>query len=192
MSNTGNFVNDSHGYVKFTLNEAELMSNRKGAHTGEEKYNRNFAGTPKTITLKRGGQQEINERFGYVLVPDDMIDTFREYGIQMWEIDRNNPNREKIMYKAKIKLTFNSNPTIKLVNPNQSLTDLTKDTVAIIDDIHVKYVDVELGRGKNCDENGFYALWVNTMYVYQDLPDDPFAYKFANITDNVDDEDCPF
>lgn len=186
-----NICYENNGYVKFILNGVELMSNPKDTRTPDDKYNRNFAGDTRVITPKSGKSFKTDERFGNIIVPADMVEKFKEYNINMWELKDPDENGNPI-YKAKIKLAFGSKTNVNLVVPKKRPIQLTEETVGTIDTIHVRNIDVELGRGRQAADNGKYQLWINTMYVYQDIPEDPFQYKFADLEYENDDEDCPF
>ena len=81
---------------------------------------------------------------------------------------------------------------MKLVAPKKRPVDLTEETIGILDKMHIQSIDVVLGRGREKKNNGKYQLWINTMYVYQDIPEDAFAYKFADLEYSDDSDDVPF
>jgi len=184
---------ENNGYVTFVLNDVEMRANPRERHGPEDKYNRNFAGETRVIKPKVGREFKTDERFCNITVPKDMVDVFKQYEIDMWEttpkddIDVADP-----VYITKIKLTFGSKTIVKLVAPKKRPVDLTEETVGIIDDMHVRGIDVVLGRGREKKNNGKYQLWINTMYVYQDIPEDAFAYKFKDLDYEDDDRDNPF
>ena len=186
-----NIVYENNGYVKAILNNVEMKSNPRDARTPEDKYNRNFSGEMRVITPKQGKSFKTDERFANIIVPKDVVEKFKEYNINMWPSKEPDENGDYI-YTTKIKLVFGSKTIVKLVVPKKRPIDLTEETVGTIDNIHVRSVDVELGRGKQPLDNGKYQLWINTMYVYQDIPEDAFAYKFANLEYEDDSEDAPF
>ncbi|MBP5564862.1 MAG: hypothetical protein J6X45_03980, partial [Lachnospiraceae bacterium] len=78
------------------------------------------------------------------------------------------------------------------VVPGKRPVDLSEETISVVDDMRVRSIDVELGRGKEPNQEGFYSLWIRTMYINQDVPNDPFAKKYEEVPFDVDDPDDPF
>ncbi|MBO7453456.1 MAG: hypothetical protein J6U54_24240 [Clostridiales bacterium] len=194
-----NMVYEQNGYVKFTLNSVEIKANPRDASSPEDKFNRNFAGEMRVIKPKVGREFKTDERFANIIVPKDMVDAFKQYEIDMWEnAPREGYEDQEPTYTTKIKLAVNSdgsfNPKtiVKLVAPKKRPVDLTEETIGILDKMHIQSIDVVLGRGREKKNNGKYQLWINTMYVYQDIPEDAFAYKFADLEYSDDSDDVPF
>ena len=184
---------ENNGYVTFVLNNVEMRANPRERHGPEDKYNRNFSGETRVIKPKVGREFKTDERFCNITVPKDMVDIFKQYEIDMWETTpKDDLDVVEPTYITKIKLTFGSKTIVKLVAPKKRPVDLTEETVGIVDDMHVRGIDVVLGRGRERKNNGKYQLWINTMYVYQDIPEDAFAYKFKDLEYEDNDADNPF
>jgi len=188
-----NIAYEQNGRVTFILNNVDMKANPKEARLPEEKFNRNFSGEMRVIKPKQGREFKTDERFANIIVPKDMVDEFRKYEIDMWEnAPREGYEDEEPTFTTKIKLVFSTKTIVKLVVPKKRPIDLTAETVGTIDNLNVRCIDVVLGRGREKKNNGKYQLWINTMYVYQDVPEDAFAYKFANLDYEDDSEDMPF
>ena len=79
-------------------------------------------------------------------------------------------------------------PKVFLVTGKNKPQLLNEDTVGCIDNIRVKNVDVVLNQYEYDPESGKKSLYIRTMYVEQDMDDDPYAAKYAY---NVEEEE-PF
>lgn len=78
-------------------------------------------------------------------------------------------------------------PRIFLVTGDAEPVLLDEDSVKIIDNVYVKNVNVVLNPYHN-QRTGRSSLYVRTMYVEQDIEDDPFAGRYGRR----DDRDLPF
>lgn len=83
-------------------------------------------------------------------------------------------------------------PKIYLVTDGEANL-LSEDTVGTIDKIYVKNVNVILNKFQN-KTTGKPSLYVRTMYVEQDIEDDPYAciYRKKVSTFPIEDDDPPF
>lgn len=81
-------------------------------------------------------------------------------------------------------------PKVYLVGSEGQPVLLDEDTIGTLDHIRVKNVDVVLSAFEWDPVNHASSLYVRTMYVEQDLDDDPFAKKYRGAND-LDDE-MPF
>ena len=70
-------------------------------------------------------------------------------------------------------------PKIYLVAGDSEPRLLTEDTIDVLDKIRVKNVDVTLNKRFTDMGN---TLYVRTMYVEQDIDDDPWAGKYFSRT----------
>ena len=70
-------------------------------------------------------------------------------------------------------------PKVYLVTGNNMPVLLDEESVGILDKIYVTNVDVVLNPYHN-QRTGRNSLYVKTMYVEQDVEDDPFASKYLN------------
>lgn len=78
-------------------------------------------------------------------------------------------------------------PNINLVT-DDIVTQLNEDTVDILDGIYVKNVNAVLNPYVN-QRTGGKSLYVRTLYVEQDMEEDPYASRYSR---RVSDRDLPF
>lgn len=173
MANMENSCYEVNGYVRFILNGVEILPNPRNG----EKRNRNFSGEMRQIQTK-DGIIKSDERFCNFVVPRDMVEEFEKRNIDMWAASEPNEDDGYLTRFSKMKIKFNEYTKIMLVEPNQKPVPITENTATILDNIRIRNADVEVGRSGNPNKRGRYSLWVRTLYVYQDLPQDPFASKF--------------
>lgn len=176
MANVENSYYEVNGYGRFILNAVEVLPNPRNG----EKRNRNFSGEMRQIQTK-DGIIKTEERFCNFVVPRDMVEKFERQNIDMWLASEPNEDDGYITRFSKMKIKFNEYTNIFLVEPNSDPVKISEATAPILDGIRIRNADVELGRSGNPNKRGKYSLWVRTLYIYQDLPQDPFAYKFEHI-----------
>lgn len=82
-------------------------------------------------------------------------------------------------YFVAVRANFNSAwpPKIKLVVSNEEPIMLDEESVGILDNIYVLNVNVLLSPYYN-ERNNRWSLYIKTMYVEQDMEDDPFASRY--------------
>ena len=87
-------------------------------------------------------------------------------------------------YFINIKVNYDTNwpPKIYLVSGNSEPVELVEETIDLIDRAYVRNVNVVLNPYQN-QRTGTKSLYVRTMYVEQDIEDDPFAHRYANRGD---------
>ena len=78
---------------------------------------------------------------------------------------------------AKINYDTDWPPKIYLVSGDADPQELDVDSVDILDRCYVKNVNVVLNPYQNT-RTGRSSLYVRTMYVEQDIEDDPFAHRY--------------
>jgi len=81
-------------------------------------------------------------------------------------------------------------PKVYLVSGDGEPVLLNEETVHCIDEIRVKNVNVILNPYEYDPANNGLSLYVRTMYVEQDLDDDPYAARYRSRRD--DGEGLPF
>lgn len=81
-------------------------------------------------------------------------------------------------------------PKVYLVSGRGEPVLLDEESVACIDQMRVKNVNVILNPYEYDPVNNGVSLYVRTMYVEQDLDDDPYAERYRRRMD--EDEDTPF
>lgn len=94
-------------------------------------------------------------------------------------------------YFVAIGVNYDTNwpPKIYLVSGDANPVLLDETSVSTLDMIRVRNVDVVLNPYQN-QRTGRSSLYVRTMYVVQDLEDDPYANKYRR--NYGDDDACPF
>lgn len=83
-------------------------------------------------------------------------------------------------------------PKVYLVSGNGEPVLLDEESVACIDQMRVKNVNVILNPYEYDPANGGVSLYVRTMYVEQDLDDDPYAERYRRRREEDEDEVDPF
>lgn len=142
-------------------------------------FDTNFEGNPEK------GMQGSTERAGNIIIPKDMADELLKLGVNVKETKPREGDGDDFEpeYFVKVKLSFDSPwpPKINLRNLRGELVQLDDENVVIIDDlVHdraVSEVDIVFTtyRGKNSQ---WTTLWIQNMYVIQDVGRDPFAAKY--------------
>lgn len=85
-----------------------------------------------------------------------------------------------LKYRDKNGVPMKYPPKVYLVEPEREPVLLNEETVNMIDDIRVKNVKVILNSYEYDPINGGRSLYIRTMYVEQDLEDDPYAAYYRN------------
>lgn len=99
---------------------------------------------------------------------DDDPDEFQpEYFVPVVLKYRNRTGM-KVKYPPKVYLVSGDNPPVLL----------DEDSVGSIDQMRVKNVNAILNPYEYDPENGGVSLYIRTMYVEQDLDDDPYAERY--------------
>lgn len=81
-------------------------------------------------------------------------------------------------------------PKVYLVTDDNAPVLLSEDTVSAIDNIRVKNVNVILNPYEYDPANNGISLYVRTMYVEQELDDDPYASRYRrNHNEFVEEEE---
>lgn len=102
--------------------------------------------------------------------PDDDPDTFEpEYFVPVI-----------CKYRDKLGNPVKYPPKVYLVSGDNEPVLLDEESVGMIDNIRVKNVNVILNQYEWDPANHQVNLYVRTMYVEQDLDDDPYAARYRN------------
>ena len=81
-------------------------------------------------------------------------------------------------------------PNVYLVTPGNEPVLLTEDTISCLDSIRVKNVNAVLNPHEYDGATGSgLSLYVRTMYVEQDLDDDPYADRYRRQNEEAPDEE---
>lgn len=83
-------------------------------------------------------------------------------------------------------------PKVYLVSGRNEPVLLDEDSVACIDNMRVKNVNVILNSYEYDPVNNGLSLYIRTMYVEQDLDDDPYAARYRSRHDDPCSEELPF
>lgn len=81
-------------------------------------------------------------------------------------------------------------PKVYLVSGDNEPVLLDEDSVECIDNMRVKNVNVILNPYEYDPANNGLSLYIRTMYVEQDLDDDPYAARYRRQKD--EDDELPF
>lgn len=139
-------------------------------------FRTNFSGDPERDTF---GSEA---RKANIIIPDrDQAMEMRAQGFNVKET-RPKPGEEEDFeptYFVAINVNYDTNwpPKIYLVSGDAVPVLLDADTIDILDKCYVLNVDVVLNPYRN-QRTGKSSLYVRTMYVTQDVEDDPFAQRY--------------
>lgn len=141
-------------------------------------FQTNFAGDP---TVDRFGS---NKRRGNIIIPDpEMAQELFERGFKV-KATKPKPGEEEDFeptYYISAMLNYDSAfpPEVYLVSGNGSPVPLDADSVGIVDKCYVLRVRVALNPYEN-PKTGIKSMYIRTMYIEQDVANDPFAHMYAN------------
>ena len=96
-------------------------------------------------------------------------------------------------YFVAIGVNYDTNwpPKIYLVSGDAEPVLLNEESVGCLDMCQVQNVNVVLNPYTN-QRTGRKSLYVRTMYVEQDIQDDPFASRYRRRDDRYEDDSLPF
>ena len=146
----------------------------------------NFSGDPERDTFGS------NERKANIVIPDHMqARELIDAGFNV-KATKPKPGEEEGFvptYFVPIKVNYDTDwpPKIYLVSGNAEPTLLDEDSIDILDKCYVLNVRATLSPYQN-KMTGRSSLYVRTMYVEQDIEDDPFAHHY----NWRDEEEAPF
>ncbi len=84
-------------------------------------------------------------------------------------------------------------PKVYLVNENDEPVLQSEDTIALLDDMRIKNVNVILNPYEYDPANHNMSLYIRTMYVEQDNDDDPYAAMYRRRREEqIECEEEPF
>ena len=141
-------------------------------------FNTNFAGDP---AADRFGS---NKRRGNIIIPDpEMAAELLARGFKV-KATKPRPGDEEDYepdYYISAQLNYNSQwpPEVYLVSGNAEPVLLNAESVGVIDKCYVKNVNVALNPYEN-KVTGIKSMYINVMYVEQDVAGDPFAHIYAD------------
>lgn len=159
-------------------------------------YATNFSGDPSrdrfgddrrkcNIIIPTEAQAKEMTKAGYKVLATrpreyDDPETFKPEYYVLAQVKYRKNNREPVKYPPKVYLVSGNNPPVLL----------TEDTVSCLDQIRVKNVNVILNPHEYESAGGSgVSLYVRTMYVEQDMDDDPYAARYQR---QAQEEEAPF
>ena len=152
-------------------------------------FRTNFSGDPERDTFGS------DARRANIIIPDpDMAMDVRNEGFNVKETKPRDDEEEFIpTYFVAIGVNYDSNwpPKIYLVSGDAEPVLLDEESVNSLDMCRVRNVDVVLNPYENT-RTGRKSLYVRTMYVVQDIDDDPFASRYRRRNNEDDDGTLPF
>lgn len=97
--------------------------------------------------------------------PNEFVPDYFVTAVLKFEDRMGNP----VKYPPKVYLVVDDNPPVLL----------SEDTIDMLDQIRAKNVNVILNAYEYDPVNHFKSLYIRTMYVEQDMDDDPYAARYA-------------
>lgn len=137
----------------------------------------NFSGDPERDSFGSDARQAS------IVIPDpDLAEELMDEGFNI-KMTKSKPGEEEGFeptYYVTVKVNYDTNwpPKIYLVSGDNEPLLLDEDSVDLIDSCYVINVNAVLNPYHNPRTNKK-SLYVRTMYVEQDLEDDPFAHRYA-------------
>lgn len=150
-------------------------------------YRTNFSGDPERDTFGS------NARKANIIIPDHMqARELIDAGFNV-KTTKPKPGEEEDFvptYFVSINVNYDTDwpPKIYLVSGDAKPVELSEETIDILDKCYVRNVNVVLNPYQN-KRTGTSSLYVRTLYVEQDIEDDPFAHRYFN---NNDQDEPPF
>lgn len=141
-------------------------------------FRTNFSGDPDRDSFGS------TARKANIIIPDEQqaLD-LREEGFNIKQTKPREGEEEDYIpkYFTSVSLNYDSEwpPKVYLVTGSNMPVLLDEESIGILDKIYVTNVDVVLNPYHN-QRTGRNSLYVKTMYVEQDVEDDPFASKYLN------------
>lgn len=150
----------------------------------------NFSGDPKKDAY---GDRT---RKGNIIIPTkEQADELAELGFNVKCTVPKEGEEEGFIpkYFIAVRINYDSEwpPKVYLVSGDSEPRLLDESTVNIIDNIYVTNVNVVLNTYYS-ERNDTWSLYVKTMYVEQDVDDDPFAARYRRRVSGNDEEGLPF
>ncbi len=97
-----------------------------------------------------------------------------------------------LMYRNRNGMPVKYPPKAYLVSGESEPVLLDEESVSCIDQMRIKNVNVILNPYEYDPVNHGMSLYIRTMYVEQDLDDDPYAARYRHRADGLGEEEMPF
>ena len=140
-------------------------------------FQTNFAGDP---TVDRFGS---NKRRGNIIIPDpEMAQELFNRGFKV-KATKPKPDEDEATYVPTYYISAMLNydspwpPEVYLVSNGSQPVALDENSVGVVDKCYVLRVRVALNPYEN-PKTGIKSMYIRTMYVEQDVADDPFAHMY--------------
>lgn len=150
-------------------------------------FKTNFAGDPNEDRFRS------TKRRGNIIIPDiEMAQALLDAGFKVKATKPRPGEEEEFVPTFYVSVTLNYDtpwpPEVYLVSPGAAPVLLDADSVGVVDKAYVLRVRVALNPYEN-PTTGIKSLYIRTMYVEQDVGNDPFAHIYANMREE---EKLPF
>lgn len=141
-------------------------------------FRTNFSGDPERDSFGSSARK------ANIMIPDEQQALeLRDEGFNIKQTKPREGEEEDFIpkYFVSISLNYDSEwpPKVYLVTGKNMPVLLDEESIGILDKIYVTNVDVVLNPYHN-QRTGRDSLYVKTMYVEQDVEDDPFAAKYLS------------
>ena len=141
-------------------------------------FRTNFSGDPERDSFGSSARK------ANIMIPDEQQALeLRDEGFNIKQTKPREGEEEDFIpkYFVSIGLNYDSEwpPKVYLVTGKNVPVLLDEESIGILDKIYVTNVDVVLNPYHN-QRTGRNSLYVKTMYVEQDVEDDPFAAKYLS------------
>jgi hypothetical protein len=141
-------------------------------------FKTNFAGDPNEDRFRS------TKRRGNIIIPDiEMAQALLDAGFKVKATKPRPGEEEEFVPTFYVSVTLNYDspwpPEVYLVSPGAAPVLLDADSVGVVDKAYVLRVRVALNPYEN-PTTGIKSLYIRTMYVEQDVGNDPFAHIYAD------------
>lgn len=144
-------------------------------------FRTNFAGDPS-----KDETYHSSTRKGNIIIPQEIADILAEEGFNVKMTTPKEGEEQGFIPKYFVSaiLNFDSEvakerpPKVYLVSGDNPPRELDADSVRAIDNVYVTNVNVTLEKAHSNKYNKN-LLYIRTMYVEQDVDDDPFASRYS-------------
>lgn len=135
-------------------------------------FETNFSGDP------RRDKFGSDKRYVNIIIPDGLAEELVDEGFNVRSTDPKDGEYEKTYFvKATVNYDSKYPPRIYLVSGDNVPELLDIESVGVIDTMYIRNVNVILSKYYNT-KNDKWSLYVRTMYVEQELDNDPFAARY--------------
>lgn len=148
----------------------------------------NFSGDPERDTYG-----DDSRKANIIIPTKEQADDLAEQGFNVKRTSPKPGEEEGFVpaYFIAVRVNYNSEwpPKVYLVSGNSEPRLLDESTISTLDKIYVTNVNAVLNPYYS-ERNKTWSLYVKTMYVEQDVDDDPFVARYRKS--NNEDETLPF